>query len=204
MGESEQELRLGGRHSLPISKLRGVPPTVRHYLKRHRITTCAQLLLAAGDAMARAALSKAMGIDEDVLLRLLQRADIARICGIGTMFGLLLEESGIADIKQLAQQTPAEMHTALRTYNFEKRISRRAPTMEEVVEWIKAAQTLPIIVTYAEPSNHCRSIDSRGEHAAVEQPVGHLEPDEVALGRHFAEARGRGMKGAKVHFAAKG
>ena len=156
IAESDQELRLGGRHTLPISKLRDVPPTVRHSLKRHRITTCAQLLLAAGDAQARAALLETTGIDEDVLLRLVQRADVARIRGIGTVFGLMLEELAITDIEQLARQTPAELHAALRAYNLETRLARRSPTLKEVVEWLETAQSLPVVVTYAEPNASTR------------------------------------------------
>ena len=152
MADSDQELRLGGRHILPLIKLRGVPPTVRRILKLYGINTCAQLLLAAGDAQARAALLEITGIDEDVLLRLVQRADIGRIRGIGAVFGLMVEKLGIADIEQLARKTPAELHAALRAYNLEERLARRSPTLEEVVEWLAAAKTLPIIVTYAKPN----------------------------------------------------
>jgi predicted flap endonuclease-1-like 5' DNA nuclease len=167
MADSDQELRLGVRHTLPISKLRGVPPTVRLRLKSQRITTCAQLLLAAGNADARAALLETTGIEADVLQRLVQRADMARIKGIGTVFGLMLEELGINDIDKLARQAPAELHAALRTYNLEERLARRSPTMEEVVEWIDAAQSLPLVVTYAEPNAPTRPIDGQGHH-----PVG--------------------------------
>ena len=149
MADSDQELRLGGRHILSLNQLRGVPPTVRRNLKLYRINTCAQLLLAVGDAQARAALLETTGIDEDVLLRLVQRADIARIRGIGTVFGLMLEELGVFDVEQLARQTPAVLHAALRNYNLEEQLARRSPTMEEVVEWIDTAQSLPVVVTYA-------------------------------------------------------
>jgi predicted flap endonuclease-1-like 5' DNA nuclease len=150
MADSDQDLTLGVRHTLPISKLRGVPPTVRLRLKSQRITTCAQLLLAAGVAEARAALLETTGIEANVLERLVQRADMARIKGIGTVFGLMLEELGINDVEQLARQKPAELHAALRVYNLAERLARRSPTMEEVVEWIDAAQSLPVVVTYDE------------------------------------------------------
>jgi predicted flap endonuclease-1-like 5' DNA nuclease len=121
---------------------------VRLRLKSRRITTCGQLLQAAGDADARAVLLEATGINEDVLLRLVRRADMARIRGIGTVFGLMLEELGVADVEQLARQTPGDLHTALKAYNLEERLARRSPTMEEVVEWIETAQSLPVIVSY--------------------------------------------------------
>ena len=148
MDGNEQDISLGIRHPLPISKLRGVPPMVRLRLKSQRITTCGQLLLAAGDVRTRAALLATTGIDEDVLLRLVRRADMARIRGIGTVFGLMLEELGVADVEQLARQTPGDLHAALKAYNLEERLARRSPTMEEVVEWIETAQSLPVVVSY--------------------------------------------------------
>lgn len=154
MNQDEQERILGIRHPLPISKLRGVPPTVRLRLKSQRITTCAQLLLAARDAASRAALLETTGINEAVMLQLVQRADMARIRGIGTVFGLMLEELGVADVEQLARREPAELHAALRAYNLDERLARRSPTLEEVVEWIETARALPVVVTYesgAEP-----------------------------------------------------
>lgn len=157
MADSDQDISLGMRHPLPISKLRGVPPTVRLRLKSKRITTCAQLLLAAGEAQSRAALRETTGIDEDVLLLLVQRADMARIRGIGTVFGLMLEELAIADVEQLARQTPADLHAALRAYNLEERLARRSPTMEEVVDWIETARALPVVVTYAPPRQRTAS-----------------------------------------------
>ncbi len=148
MVASEQERVLGRRHPLPISKLRGVPPMVRLRLKSRRIATCGQLLLAAGDAASRANLIASTGIDEAVLLQLVQRADMARIRGIGTVFGLMLEEIGVADIETLARQEPAALHAALRTYNLEEQLARRSPTMEEVAEWIDTARSVPVVVSY--------------------------------------------------------
>ena len=153
MSDGEQSSSPELRHPLPISKLRGVPPRARLRLKSQRITTCAQLLSTAGDAVSRAALVETTGIDTDVLLRLVQRADMARIRGIGTVFGLMLEELDIPDVEQLARQTPGELHAALRAYNLEERLARRSPTMEEVVDWIETAQSLPVIVSYPGPAD---------------------------------------------------
>ena len=81
-------------YPLPVSKLRGVPATVRVALKRQGINTCARLLELAGTAAARRALAERTGIDGELLLRLAQRADMARINGIGAVFGMMLEELG--------------------------------------------------------------------------------------------------------------
>ncbi len=153
MRDSEDPRFLGVDHGLPISKLLGVPAAARVKLKRQRITTCAQLLTAAATAPERAALAATTRIDPETLQLLVRRADLARIRGIGTVFGLMLEEVGVSDIEQLAGQDAAKLHAALRSFNMHERLARRSPTMEEVSEWVSKARMLPIVITYSAPAN---------------------------------------------------
>lgn len=136
------------RSSLPISKLRGVPQRVRVALKTRRITSCGQLLHAAGSAELRARLAAATGIDPELLTTLVQRADMSRVSGIGAIFGLMLEDLGIRDIQTLATQDPVELHARLREYNQRVRLARRSPTPEEVADWVAQARRLEPLVTY--------------------------------------------------------
>ena len=133
---------------LPVSKLRGLAPRVRAALKRHRVTTCGQLLRAAGGARDRDRLAREAGIDPDALLALVRQADLARVAGIGTVFGLMLEDLGVRDVPALAAQGPAELHARLAAYNREERLARRAPTPEEVESWVRQARALPPLVSY--------------------------------------------------------
>src|SRR3954470_15014244 len=73
---------------LPVSKLRGLTLPVRAALKRRGIATCERLLRVAGDAGDRDRLAGEAGIGPDVLLALVRRADLARVGGIGVVFGL--------------------------------------------------------------------------------------------------------------------
>ena len=145
------EQRSGGSsgpatYALPVSKLRGVPATVRMALKRQGINTCARLLEQAGKAGARRALAERTGIDGELLLRLVQRADMARSNGIGAVFGMMLEELGIRQVDMLARQDPLELHAALKELNARERYARRSPTPEEVADWIAQARALPRLV----------------------------------------------------------
>lgn len=133
-------------HRLPVSKLRGVPLTARVRLKNLRITTCGQLLAAAAMPAGRERLAAATGIDPALLLQLVRRADLARVKGIGTVFGLMLEALGVEDVGRLAQQNAAVLHQALRSLNQAERLARRSPTPEEVAEWIAVARTTPLRV----------------------------------------------------------
>ena len=136
-------------YALPISKLRGVPLQLRVSLKVRRITTCDQLLAAAGRYHDREALARTARLAPELLRELVQLADMARVSGIGAVFGLMLEELGIEDVESLAARDPELLHRQLREYNQRERLARRSPTPEEVADWVEQAQRLPVLVTYA-------------------------------------------------------
>ena len=138
----------GTRYSLPISKLRGVPQRARVVLKARRITSCGQLLDAAGTADKRAQLERMTNLDLDLLTTLVQRADMSRVNGIGAVFGLMLEDLGVRDVQSLAAQDPARLHDELRAYNQEERLARRSPTSEEVLDWVNQAREITPLVDY--------------------------------------------------------
>jgi hypothetical protein len=139
----------GGEYALPISKLREVPFQARVALKVRRITTCNQLLAAAARYESREALARATRLPPELLTVLVQRADMARVNGVGTVFSLMLEELGIGDVGVLAAQEPEQLHARLRRYNQDERLARRSPTPEEVADWVAQARRLPRLVTYA-------------------------------------------------------
>jgi predicted flap endonuclease-1-like 5' DNA nuclease len=137
----------GAPPSLPISKLRGVPQAVRIALKQRRITNCDQLLATAARTEGRATLARAIGLDDESMLIVVQRADMARVNGIGAVFGLMLEDLGVCCVADLAAADPVELHERLRRHNQAERIARRSPTPEEVLDWVLQARRLPVIVS---------------------------------------------------------
>ena len=137
---------------LPLAKLRQAPPLLRAALKVRHITTCDQLLAAAARFQDRAALADATQIDPDRLTDLVRQADLERVKGIGSVFGVMLEDLEVRDVATLAQQKPATLHKRLRAYNETHRLARRAPTAEEVADWIDQARQLPELVSY--PPQH--------------------------------------------------
>src|SRR3954447_6848687 len=112
----------------PVSKLRGLTLPVRAALKRRGIATCERLLRAAGRAGDRARLAREAGIDPGALLALVRQADLARVGGIGTVFGLMLEDLDVHDVPALAAQDPVWLHARLRRHNEQEPLARRAPT----------------------------------------------------------------------------
>lgn len=137
-----------GAGPAPLTRLRGLTTPVRVALKRRRITTCEQLLRAAGPAANRARLAREVGIDPGALLALVRRADLARVDGVGAVFGMMLEDLGVRDVPALAGQEPGALHARLSAHNLEERLARRAPTPGEVGEWVGQARGLPPLVGY--------------------------------------------------------
>jgi predicted flap endonuclease-1-like 5' DNA nuclease len=129
--------------SLHVSKLRGITYELRGKLKQRGITYSDQLLEAAGGAEKRRGLAAATGIEEAVLSRLVCRADLARIKGIGAIFADMLELIGIDRVARLATQDATALHATLHELNLAERFARRAPTPEEVISWIAQAKALP-------------------------------------------------------------
>jgi predicted flap endonuclease-1-like 5' DNA nuclease len=134
-----------GHHSmsLHVSKLRGITVIMRRKLKRQGITYTDQLLAAGGPAELRRRLAGATDIDEDALTRLVERADLARIKGIGAIFADMLNWLGVDRVSDLAGRDPADLHHELQALNAVERFARRAPTPNEVRDWVSQARALP-------------------------------------------------------------
>ena len=128
--------------SLHISKLRGITDRVRHRLKRQGITYTHQLIEAAHDRTACRRLAALTGVEEAVLERLVCRADLARINGVGAIFADMLELLDVDGAGALARQDPLALHAALCRLNTAEQLARRAPTPEEVRSWILQAGAL--------------------------------------------------------------
>ena len=137
----------GGRPmSLHVSKLRGISNQVRNKLKHSGVTYTHQLLEAAGRSEQRRALAARSGIEEAVLLRLACRADLARIKGVGAIFADMLELIGVDRVSSLAEHDPVRLHDILHELNAAERFARRAPTQDEVSDWVAQARALPQLV----------------------------------------------------------
>lgn len=132
--------------SLHVSKLRGISFDVRAKLKRNGVTYTHQLLAAAGQPNQRHEFSETSGIEEPTLARLTCRADLARIKGIGAIFADMLELLSVDRVATLAGQEPDRLHGALAALNSAERFARRAPTPEEVNDWVLQARQLPELV----------------------------------------------------------
>lgn len=132
--------------SLHVSKLRGIALETRGRLKSRGVTYTDQLLAAAGKPGQRRQLAADSGIDEAELLRLVRRADLARVKGVGAIFADMLEFVGVLDVGGLASRDAMSLHRQLFELNRMERFARRAPTPEEVADWVAQARRLPRMI----------------------------------------------------------
>jgi predicted flap endonuclease-1-like 5' DNA nuclease len=84
----------------------------------------------------------------DQVLNWANRADLARIKGIGSEYADLLEAAGVDTVRELAQRNPANLAPGLAAVNEEKILVRQLPTESEVTEWVTEAKALPRALFY--------------------------------------------------------
>ncbi len=131
-----------------VKTIRGVTEDLEARLKEHGIANSDQLLAAGATPAQPRELAGKLGIDQKVLLELLNRADLARIKGIGGVFADLLENAGVDTVKELATRVPENLHSKLESVNAERKFAQHVPTVEQVQDWVKQAKELPKLIEY--------------------------------------------------------
>jgi len=134
--------------ALSISKLRGMSYDLETRLKAQGVYNIHQLLDIACTAGGRQALAWQVKVDARVILELANRADLARVRGIGGVFSDLLEQAGVDTVKELAARRPDSLHARLLETNAQSRLAGRLPTLQAVEGWVAQAKELPKILEY--------------------------------------------------------
>ncbi len=134
--------------SIHISELRGITDSVLNTLKAKGFGDSESLLEAAKTPQGRKELAKAAAVDTAVILELVNRADLARVKGIGRVYSDLMEEAGVDTVKELAQRVPANLHAKLVEINSKRQLTQRPPSVDQVAEFVAQAKELPPMVEY--------------------------------------------------------
>lgn len=131
-----------------IADIEGIGSANGDKLKAAGVSTTEALLERAASAKGRGDLSAATGISTKQLLEWVNRADLARIKGVGSEYADLLEAAGVDSPTELAQRVPANLQTKMESINTEKKLVRRVPTLSEVERWVAEAKTMPKLVEH--------------------------------------------------------
>jgi predicted flap endonuclease-1-like 5' DNA nuclease len=112
-------------------------------LKARGIRDSEDLLQACRTPRDAADLAVSANTDVAVLMRLLHRAELARIRGIGETYTKLLEEAGVATTRDLASVAPDDLRARLARINADKKLVGRVPAEAMVNGWVTKARRLP-------------------------------------------------------------
>ena len=131
-----------------LSSIEGIGETFANKLKACNVTTQEKLLEKGGTPKGRKALIEESGISDKLILKWINRADLARIKGVGGEYADLLECAGVDTVPELAQRNAANLYTKLEQVNEEKKLVRSLPTTAAVEKWVEQAKGLDRAIHY--------------------------------------------------------
>lgn len=130
-----------------VTEIRGIQNTTAEKLSTIGVKTADQLLEAGRTPKGRKNLAEEIGTSEPEVLELVNRADLARVKGIGEVYSNLLEQAGVDTIVELSRRVPANLHAKLVQFT-QAGNARRAPTLAEVEDWVQQAKDLGRKIEY--------------------------------------------------------
>ncbi len=133
---------------LQVTELHGVSAGLAAKLKAQGIHNSDQLLGVVGSSAGRQQLAKSLGVGVAAVLELGNRADLARIRGVGKVYSNLLEDVGVDTVPELAKRRPDNLHAKIAETYAQKKLKGRVPSLVEVESWVAQAKNLPKILEY--------------------------------------------------------
>ena len=128
--------------------IEGVGATYAAKLKEAGVESQASLLKEGGEKKGRKALAAATGISEKLILGWVNRADLARVKGVGEEYADLLEHAGVDTVPELGTRNAANLHAKMVEVNAEKNLVRTLPTEAKVADWVAQAKTMERAINY--------------------------------------------------------
>jgi predicted flap endonuclease-1-like 5' DNA nuclease len=131
-----------------IDEIEGIGPVYGEKLKVAGINSVANLLEKCAGKKGRVALANENGIDEKLILKWTNHADLFRINGIGPQFSELLEEAGVDTVKELRTRNAENLYAKIQEVNGAKKLVRRLPSLDQLTKMIEEAGKSEVRMTY--------------------------------------------------------
>lgn len=131
-----------------ISDIEGIGGSYAKKLANAKIKSVNSLLKNGSTRKGRQIISKESGIDESLILKWVNMADLYRVKGIGSEYSELLEKAGVDTIKELRNRIAGNLYSKIVEVNKSKKMVRQIPGLKKVESWIVSAKKLPPLVTY--------------------------------------------------------
>ncbi len=131
-----------------LADIEGIGEAYSKKLEEGGIHSIEQLLEVGGEKKGRQGIAEKCDISEKLVLKWLNRADLARIKGVSTQYADLLECAGVDTVPELAQRNAANLHEKMVSVNEDKKLVRQVPSASQVEDWVKQAKELPRAIHY--------------------------------------------------------
>ena len=131
-----------------LADIEGVGPAYATKLEAAGVKDEAALLAMGGTPKGRKEIAEKSGISETLVLKWVNRVDLARVKGIGSEYADLLEASGVDTVVELSKRKPDNLVAKMTEVNEAKKLVRRLPVLSQVEDWVKQAKDLPRAVSY--------------------------------------------------------
>ncbi len=128
--------------NMRIGEIRGMTADTATKLKALGITDSNKLFDKARTQTERRNLAKELGIEAGDVLEYFNRADLARIKGIGPQFSNLLEDAGVDSVKELSHRRADNLYQKLTEVAKAGGQVKRLPRPADVENWIEQAKAM--------------------------------------------------------------
>ncbi len=134
--------------SYKIKDIEGIGEVYAKKFVAAKVKTVGALLSKGCTKKGRKDLAAATGIDETLILKWVNFADLFRVKGIASEYSELLEKAGVDTVKELKNRKADNLHAKLAEVNNKHHLVRQLPSLSQVESWIEAAKKLEPMVTY--------------------------------------------------------
>jgi predicted flap endonuclease-1-like 5' DNA nuclease len=163
-----------------VVDIEGIGPERAERLATAGIRTTDDLLRQGGTVGGRKELAATTGFSTSLILEWVNRADLARIDGVGSEYADLLEAAGVDSPLELAQRNPTNLAAKFREIDAASpNIVRRVPGEATVAAWVAQAKTLQRMVWHdntGQGSSMASPVASTATPPATERPTTQAEP----------------------------
>jgi hypothetical protein len=129
-------------------RINGITEADAQRLIANNVTSLANLLERGANPKGRKELVAETGINSDLILTWVNRADLARINGIDADSAALLEAAGVDTAVELANRNAANLHERMVTVNQDAGLVQALPSAAQVADWVAQAKQVARAVNY--------------------------------------------------------
>ena len=135
--------------SYSIIDVEGIGPSYAEKLKACGVRSVNAFLKSAATRADRKKLAQDSGIEEKLILKWANFADLYRIRGVGKQYSELLEKAGVDTVKELATRVPENLHQKMIEVNSQgRRLVRQVPALVIVKSWVEQAKSLDPMISH--------------------------------------------------------